>query len=209
MTLGVVCFALLLLLVVVEYRTPATSTATAASHYINNLAGPFRLVLDHIEACPDSTGGAGRGAGALFKEIYWHRYHGRKNGDLPYYWINATTLLTVDDSLQLDLNWASWSSRGGWKENAYVMRPGSFCKVASSHDPEFWRRFMTAIFDDPNRNCPFTPGYYECTNVSSEFTFRKIPVFFYGTWRVNIRLVKQSTQNGVFCLVFFVKTVPK
>ncbi|KAE8739869.1 hypothetical protein FOCC_FOCC014626 [Frankliniella occidentalis] len=147
MTLGVVCFALLLLLVVVEYRTPATSTATAASHYINNLA--------------------------------------------------------------LDLNWASWSSRGGWKENAYVMRPGSFCKVASSHDPEFWRRFMTAIFDDPNRNCPFTPGYYECTNVSSEFTFRKIPVFFYGTWRVNIRLVKQSTQNGVFCLVFFVKTVPK
>ncbi|XP_026274858.1 uncharacterized protein LOC113204072 [Frankliniella occidentalis] len=202
--LGVVCMALLLLLLLVEYRT--TSTAIAASHFINNLAGPFRLVIDHFEACPVSTGDAG----PLYKDIYWRAYHGRKNTDLPYYWINVTTLFTFDDSYNLDMNWASWSSRGGWKENAYVMRPGPFCKVVSSHDPDFWRRLMIATFDDPNRDCPFAPGYYEIKNISSEFSsFKKVPVFFYGTWRISTRLVKESTQNAVACLLIFVKTVPK
>ncbi|XP_052127666.1 uncharacterized protein LOC113206415 [Frankliniella occidentalis] len=202
MTRCVVCFAALLL---VQYRTLPSSTAAPASHFIHSVAGPFRIILDHYERCPISTGPPG----PLFKDTFHRGYHDRRNPDLWHYWMNFTTLLTLDDSYDIDLNWASWSSRGGWKENAYVMRPGSFCKSIQQSDPQFWRKLMTAIFNDPNRNCPIPPGYYEMNNISADFSFKKIPVFFYGTWRMSLRLVKDTTKNSVACLWFFAKTIPK
>ncbi|XP_026274859.1 uncharacterized protein LOC113204074 [Frankliniella occidentalis] len=203
MPLGCFTALLLLLLLLVGYRT--SSNAEAASHFINSVAGPYRIIPDHIERCPVRTGGFG----PLYKDIFWRGYHDRNNRDLWYYWVNFTTLLTFDDSYNVDLNWASWSSRGGWKENAYVMRLGSFCKVIFTHDPDLWRRLMIATFDDPNRNCPFPPGYYETKNISSEFSLKKIPVLFYGTWRITLHLFKESVENVVACFMLFGKTVPK
>ncbi|XP_026274860.1 uncharacterized protein LOC113204075 [Frankliniella occidentalis] len=204
--------ALLPLLLLAEYRTssPSFGTTAAATQYINNFAGPFRIVPDHAERCPAIKGhaAAASGAAALYRDIFWRGYHDRNNRDLWYYWGNVTTLRTLDESYDIDLNWASWSSRGGWKENAYVMRPGPVCQIIGHHDPDLWRRLMVATFNDPNRKCPFPPGYYEVKNVSAEFSLKQIPVFFYGTWRITVRLV-DSAQDVAACVWLFGKTVPK
>ncbi|XP_052132732.1 uncharacterized protein LOC113205103 [Frankliniella occidentalis] len=198
MTTTSVSWCTLMLLLFAGFRS-----RTLAVSRFNNVAGPYRLIPDHAERCPVSEGGAG----PLYKDIFWRGYHDRNNVNLWHYWINFTTLDNFDDSYDIDLNYASWSSRGGWKENAYVIRPGSYCRSIPLHDPELWRRAMIATFNDPNRKCPFPAGYYEIKNISTEFSFKNVPVFFYGTWRITVRMLKAQTARA--CFRFFGKTVPK
>ncbi|KAK3927501.1 30S ribosomal protein S2 [Frankliniella fusca] len=165
--------------------------------------GPFRIIPGHVDFCPPGM------AESPFKDFNWRSYRDRNNVDSWVFWANITTLFTIDDSYDFDLNWASWSSRGGWKENAFIMRPGCFCKIFPLHNPEVWKRLMTVTFNDPNRKCPFPPGFYEIKNASTELSLKQIPIFFYGTWRVTLRLIKEQAQRATLCALLYGKTVPK
>ncbi|KAE8736670.1 hypothetical protein FOCC_FOCC017876 [Frankliniella occidentalis] len=66
----------------------------------------------------------------------------------------------------------------------------------------YWINFTTLDnFDDSY------DGYYEIKNISTEFSFKNVPVFFYGTWRITVRMLKAQTARA--CFRFFGKTVPK
>ncbi|KAK3925391.1 Unconventional myosin-Ie [Frankliniella fusca] len=168
---------------------------------MQNVVGPYRIVPDHIESCPAKS------SSPMVLLSPPRGIRDRIDRNLWYYSVNTSLPFTFDNSIDLDINWASWSSRGGWKDNAILMRPGSVCKFVPANVPDAWRRFLIATFNDPTRDCPFPPGNYEIKNMSSEVTFKKIPAFFYGTWRVTIRLLQMKDDK--FCVRFYGKTIPK
>ncbi|XP_034233523.1 uncharacterized protein LOC117640746 [Thrips palmi] len=173
---------------------------------ISAIAGPFRVIPDHFEKCPPHM--------RPNKTFYKHHYVGwrdRKNPDLWFYSWNGTSYFEVNDDLTVDVNIASWSARGGWKDNAYVFSFQRCCTKARTLAPTLWRRAMVALFDDPSRACPFPPGSYSVHNVSSDIDFdvKAVPAFYYGKWRATGKFSRTSTRELMGCARAFASTVPK
>lgn len=59
--------------------------------------------------------------------------------------------------MQADINAASWSQMGGWKDNALVMSVPRICTAFRLAIPTLWRNIMIAIHDNANAFCPFPP----------------------------------------------------
>ena len=66
-------------------------------------------------------------------------------------------LTRLCSALQAEALFASWSSRGGWKENAIVMKMGRLCTTCSTYVPAAWRAVMKALRGSPDAGCPFPP----------------------------------------------------
>ncbi|XP_034237494.1 uncharacterized protein LOC117642963 [Thrips palmi] len=108
-----------------------------------------------------------------------------------------------------DINIASWSARGGWKDNAYLFSVPKLCTAARTMAPSLWRKGMVALFNDPNAACPFPPGSYSFRNMSTNFDIKAVPSFFYGKWRATGKLFRTSTRVLLACARAFGSTVPK
>ncbi|KAJ1526599.1 hypothetical protein ONE63_008185 [Megalurothrips usitatus] len=169
------------------------------------LKGPFRIVPDHIEHCPDS----------FFKEELAHwTFRGvrdRHNVDVWYYHGNYTLGFYFDDSLNVELNVGSWSSRGGWKENAHVLKFKKICTTGKTYVSRVWQNIMDSVYDENNRtrpDCPFPKGKYRLVDCKADLsTARAVPAFFYGKWRADFKIV-DSNWSCISCMRIFANTVP-
>ncbi|XP_034238090.1 uncharacterized protein LOC117643355 [Thrips palmi] len=146
------------------------------------------------------------------KTYYKHHYIGwrdRKNPDLWYYSWNGTSYFEINDDLTANINIASWSARGGWKDNAYIFALPKFCTAFRTVTPTLWRKTMVALFDDPNAFCPFPPGSYSFSNMSTNFDIKAVPSFFYGKWRATAKLSRTSSKELLACARAYGSTVPR
>ncbi|XP_034238270.1 uncharacterized protein LOC117643461 [Thrips palmi] len=132
----------------------------------------------------------------------------RSNPDTWFYSFNTTTFLPCTDDYTLSVNLASWSSRGGWKDNAFQKTIAKPCTTVRSFFPREWRKAMVYVFNDPDRKCPFPPGTYTATNVSTQNDFTFPPSFFYGKFRGTGRVFTLAKEL-VGCVRFYFSIVPK
>ncbi|XP_026286044.1 uncharacterized protein LOC113211783 [Frankliniella occidentalis] len=184
--------------------TLALSTAVNAQRGTNGVAGPFRLIADHIEECPQEM----QPRRKLF-EMTVTAFRDRRDVDLWHYSANGTTYITVDNNLTALANFASWSSTGGWKDNFFRFTLPRACATAKARFPDLWRRAMIALFNDPDRDCPFPPGYYSVRNVSTDFHMKQVRTFFYGKYRGTGTLINSVTKEVIACKRGFFSIVPK
>ncbi|XP_052127470.1 uncharacterized protein LOC113212138 isoform X3 [Frankliniella occidentalis] len=123
---------------------------------INPIAGPFRIIPDHIEHCP---------AEVFKKELATWSFRGtrdRRNLDVWYYSGNYTLGFNFTDLYHVKLDFASWSSRGGWKDYALVLKFKRICATGKLYVPQVWQNIMESVFDEENKtrpDCPFPPEY--------------------------------------------------
>ena len=52
-------------------------------------------------------------------------------------------------------------------------------------------------------------GTFVVRNVTTDFDIKVIPVFFYGKWRVTLRMLRTDNKETVGCLRVFGESVPK
>lgn len=52
-------------------------------------------------------------------------------------------------------------------------------------------------------------GTYVIGNVSTDFDVKTIPTFFYGKWRLTLRLLRSTNSETMACMLAFGETVPK
>lgn len=62
---------------------------------------------------------------------------------------------------QAHLVLASWNSRGGWKDNAVVMKIRRLCLSTKTYLPRFWDQMLRVSYGPRGallgRDCPFEP----------------------------------------------------
>ncbi|XP_034242294.1 uncharacterized protein LOC117645866 [Thrips palmi] len=182
----------------------AVSLDLSGGDRINSFAGPFRVVPDHLEDCPPEM--------QPLKEYYKLRYSAardRKVQEIWYYTGNLTTHFRFDDSLTGHANVASWSSRGGWIDNAHVLTSPRICSTIRERLPEAWRTFVVAMFNNPLQGCPFPADTYHIVNMSTNMNFNYPPTFFYGKWRSTVKLMRTSSNEVLGCIRAFFSTLPK
>ncbi|XP_034238087.1 uncharacterized protein LOC117643351 [Thrips palmi] len=170
---------------------------------ISNTAGPFRIIPRYVTHCPPAL------QPAKPLDFYVMQTRDRHDPDLWYYSGNFTTLFTWTNDQDVDINFASWSSRGGWKENAYIFRVKHYCSAFKTYAPQAWRKIMVAVNGDADADCPWPPGVYHVRNMSTDFRIRAMPAFYYGKWRLTLRLMENHYQDTLGCFVAYADTVPR
>ncbi|XP_052120229.1 uncharacterized protein LOC113206992 isoform X2 [Frankliniella occidentalis] len=153
--------------------------------YGEMLAGPYSIIPERAEACPE-------GILDLPFPIDFHLTRDRHNQNIWFVYANMSSFATLNDEKEAHLAFASWSSRGGWKENALTMKFKRPCTQCKQYLPGVWSGVMSVLESSTKAtDCPFPPGIYTINNVSSASIAppKAVPVFFYGKWRVDIKAV--------------------
>ncbi|KAE8740415.1 hypothetical protein FOCC_FOCC014076 [Frankliniella occidentalis] len=173
---------------------------------IHAVAGPFRIVPDHVEHCPSALF-AKKGELATW---YFKNFRDRQNIDKFYYYGNFTTLFWFGDMLNVELVFASWSSRGGWKDNALIIKMKQICKTAKTYIPKQWKNAQYAIHpNNASADCPYPPGVYYLRNATADLgVARKFPAFFYGKWRLDAKIM-DSDSDCISCMRVLMHVVPQ
>ncbi|XP_052128422.1 uncharacterized protein LOC127750534 isoform X2 [Frankliniella occidentalis] len=115
------------------------------------------------------------------------------------------------NSIAVELAFSSWSSRGGWKENAFNFKVKRLCKSAKMYFARQWKNAQLAIHpNNASADCPFPPGMYKVRNCTVDLGMtNQFPAFFYGKWRIDGRIIEVENNTGcVSCMRVFVETVP-
>lgn len=132
------------------------------------------------------------------------------------------------------MNFASWSSRGGWKPNAVVLKFRRLCTTGQTYLPTLWHNVASHVVNEHNKsqaNCPYpavsrhhrphsrialchsnngvaVQGTYFLQNATADLSIaRKVPAFFYGKWRVDFHMVNDAWET-ISCMRIFLRTVP-
>ncbi|KAK3912335.1 Protein ANTAGONIST OF LIKE HETEROCHROMATIN PROTEIN 1 [Frankliniella fusca] len=167
------------------------------SQRLHSVAGPFRIIPDHAEYCPKRLFGK---KGDLTE---WHFSFLRDRHDINTFRAlgNFTTLYWFGDHLNIELAFSSWSSRGGWKENALILRMSRLCKSAKTYMARQWKNAQLAIHpNNASADCPYPPAQMD----------RLDPIILYWWWRRRRRrrraapvhwirpFIQQRTAQGAF-----------
>ncbi|XP_052123573.1 uncharacterized protein LOC113211073 isoform X2 [Frankliniella occidentalis] len=56
-------------------------------------------------------------------------------------------------SVMIDFRLASWSTRGGWKDNAFVLRMKHYCTAFKTFAPDAWAKVNMATKGSTENNC--------------------------------------------------------
>ncbi|XP_052128698.1 uncharacterized protein LOC113215875 [Frankliniella occidentalis] len=170
------------------------------------VAGPYYIKPDLCEACP-------RDEMALDFPIDVKLVRDRTNTNFYFVSVDWASQFTFDDTKDTHLVFASWGSRGGWKENAMMMKFKKLCTTIKTHLPTIWDAIvgrMTSNISESLQDCPFPPGGYSVRNVSSSVLQPKgVPVLFYGKWRVDAKVVDPKDERILGCFRVFVSIIPK
>ncbi|KAJ1524616.1 hypothetical protein ONE63_011100 [Megalurothrips usitatus] len=146
----------------------------------------------------------------ILKDLAYSAFRDRKDRDVWYYSANTTLLKTTGDENTAALNLASWSSRGGWKDNAHLLASPKICSNAKALLSDVWRSLSERCSSRTTfGECPVKQGPYTCTNVSTNFDFDFPPSFFYGKWRGTAKLYNTQTKEVSFCMRAYFSTAPK
>ncbi|XP_026286486.2 uncharacterized protein LOC113212110 [Frankliniella occidentalis] len=178
------------------------------SQRLNSIAGPFRVIPKHAEHCPEhlfgQKGEIGTWAFSFVRD--------RQDVNTHYATGNFTTLYWFGDNLNVELSFSSWSSRGGWKENALVLRLKHLCKTGKTYMARQWKNAQLAIHpNNASADCPFPPGMYKVRNATVDLgVTRQFPAFFYGKWRIDVKIIEPQNNTGcISCLRAFAEVVPQ
>ncbi|XP_034248687.1 uncharacterized protein LOC117649757 [Thrips palmi] len=169
-----------------------------------NLAGRYDIKTEHVECCPSAI---------LDRPFPCTVSHVRDRQDLRnvFFAINFTMNHSFDDYKDAQVVYSSWSSRGGWKENAIVMKFRRVCTSLRIYLPGVWRHFLdhTTGPTGPVHECPLPPGSYAYYNFSSGgITPANIPSLYYGKWRVDTR-VYDRRETCIMCIRMTLRISPK
>ncbi|XP_068085817.1 uncharacterized protein [Anabrus simplex] len=153
------------------------------------LAGPYNLVFNRWEMCPEQgTGG------------FWFtpRVH-KKSKSLFVYNGNASLPYDTDNTTAINVTVAKWGG-GGWGMNAYNYYGRNICETFKQMARECFDRF-TAAASAPSE-CPFKKGTYQF----KDFELRadkidRLPELPYGKYRGDIQLLKNNKMFG--CIRIF------
>ncbi|KAK3915213.1 putative transporter [Frankliniella fusca] len=189
------------------------------------LAGPYSIIVERVDACPEGTTD-------IPFPIDFHLTRDRLNPSVWFVAANLTSYATLNDDREGQLVFASWGARGGWKENALTMKFKRPCTQMKQLIPQVWNNVWAVTTSSTGAtDCPLPPcegkqavlitceiktypcfqGVYTINNVSSESLQppKAVPVFFYGKWRVDVR-VRETKENKIYaCMRGLLQTVPK
>ncbi|XP_034252290.1 uncharacterized protein LOC117651863 [Thrips palmi] len=132
--------------------------------------------------------------------------HDRKRPSFVRGAMNMTTSYIFDDNTDIAIEMASWSSRGGWKDNAFKIRLKRACFTAPQYLPTVYNTLKATLFGETQ--CPWPPGAYYHPNVSMEIRFT-LPVFYYGKYRADLGFTDHATNEMEACVRATIKVVPK
>ncbi|KAJ1519764.1 hypothetical protein ONE63_005020 [Megalurothrips usitatus] len=162
------------------------------------VAGPFRVILDHVERCPAE----------LLDEPFSltiKSMRDRRDLDMFHLTVNASWISNFTDDLIGQLRFSSWSARGGWKENANVMNFKRLCTSLRTYVPQLWNTIRQYT---PQPDCPLSPGSLYIPTMVADFSVKQVPAYFYGKWRIDIRALKPQSRRCIACGRMFAATVP-
>ncbi|XP_060871264.1 uncharacterized protein LOC132945508 [Metopolophium dirhodum] len=151
-----------------------------------------------------------------YKLVYNKLYHcePKKNNPIQLNWFiskktssitelkgNLTFMRPLDDTLILDINFASWGSTGGWIPNSNIIKSK---KAFSSVKYLFGNGWIILAkgFNMTSDSCPVPVGTY----ITSGVDFKKLEdnnfpkVYFYGKYKISISF-KNVENEVVGCTV--------
>ncbi|XP_034246509.1 uncharacterized protein LOC117648234 isoform X3 [Thrips palmi] len=166
------------------------------------VAGPYEIVVEHMETCPPKLLDRPFPV-TVSSSRYGHDPHEK------YFNGNFTTSLTFDDNVNSAVVFDAWSSRGGWKENAVVMKFSRLCSSMSAYLPTVWQHLRTHVYGSRGliRDCPAPPDTYSVYNLTTPRSSALIPALFYGKWRVNLRAFLK--EQCFMCIRIVLRVEPK
>ncbi|KAE8742077.1 hypothetical protein FOCC_FOCC012404 [Frankliniella occidentalis] len=170
------------------------------------VAGPYIIIPDRAEACP-------RSEMALDFPMDFKIVRDRNNTNYFFVAVDWASQFTFDDTKDALLTFASWGTRGGWKENAMIMKFKKLCTTIKTHLPKIWHEIlvrMTSNVTETLQDCPFPPGGYSVRNLSSSVLQPKgIPMLFYGKWKIDVKVVDPADQRVLGCMRLYASVIPK
>ncbi|XP_052130523.1 uncharacterized protein LOC113215612 isoform X2 [Frankliniella occidentalis] len=117
------------------------------------LAGPYTIVPELAEPCPKDLMGLPWDLDVKF-------VRDRSNPNIFFVTLNWAGQFVFDDHKEAHAVMASWDTRGGWKENALVMKFKKLCATFKTYMPDSWREMMRLLTSNVTitvRDCPFPP----------------------------------------------------
>ncbi|XP_034245328.1 uncharacterized protein LOC117647599 [Thrips palmi] len=173
--------------------------------FINSYAGPFDVELQRVEICPGAM------SGLNLLNFTQRLTRDRKYPKRFYYTGVVQHFFDVLPSLAWTIRLSSWSSRGGWKENAYHHTFTRVCDLAKArfNNPVYRRVILAAMGSDFVFSCPFPASRWEFTDFPVDVTADEFKEFVYGKWRIDIQSLDGKTNTVLSCHREFVDTVPK
>ncbi|XP_034235844.1 uncharacterized protein LOC117642111 [Thrips palmi] len=164
--------------------------------------GPYVVVVEHFEPCPPKF------LDRPFPiTVSVKRY--RHKPQEKYFNCNFTTSLTFDDNVNSAVVFDSWSSRGGWKDNALEMKFNRLCSSMNAYLPDVWQHLRGHVYGPSGlvTACPLPPDTYSINNLTTRYASTLIPALYYGKWRVNLRAFLK--EQCFMCIRAIVRVDPK
>ncbi|XP_034247824.1 uncharacterized protein LOC117649307 isoform X3 [Thrips palmi] len=165
------------------------------------LAGRYDIDVEHVECCPSEV---------LDRPFPCSVSRARKDLHTVLFSFNATSRDIFDDYKIAQVVYASWSSRGGWKQNAIVMKFPRACTSVRTYLPGLYKHFLehATRAEGPFQGCPVPPGSYRYENVSSRgLVVANIPSLYYGRWRVDGRAYDR--EACIMCIRLTLRISPR
>uniref|UniRef100_A0A2S2QTX6 MD-2-related lipid-recognition domain-containing protein n=1 Tax=Sipha flava TaxID=143950 RepID=A0A2S2QTX6_9HEMI len=165
------------------------SLSESQKSFLPNLpAGEYRIVYDAVYNCKYSKNNL----------VEVNLYFSKKSNNMTEVKGNFTLHIPVDDDLNLEVNFSSWSLRGGWVKNSFVQNFDKMCTNLKMLAGKAWSPFVEA-FHVPTNKCPIPKGTYTTKGIDVRVVdgnnFPK--VFFYGKYKLEMKIkFKNNTLVG-------------
>ncbi|XP_026292827.2 uncharacterized protein LOC113217220 isoform X2 [Frankliniella occidentalis] len=169
------------------------------------IAGPYDVFIDQVGECP-------QGLVDPFFPVKIRLVRNRHNHNDMFAFANYTIIERLDDSSSMRLEFGSWSSGGGWKENAFIMKFQRLCSTLHNLAPRTVQALERSLSNSKNVSpvtCPWNPDTYQITNFSTLEIKSNVPAVFYGKWRINLIIFNSKTQTAIACCRVYARTTPK
>ncbi|XP_060871325.1 uncharacterized protein LOC132945569 [Metopolophium dirhodum] len=168
------------------------SISQSKNNLMPNLpVGEYRIVFDKLYQCDSIKN----------HSVQFNVYFNKKTSSMNEMKGNLTYLVPFDDTLIVDLNFASWGSTGGWKSNSYIFISKNACSNVKNLFGNSWLTVIKA-FNLPTDRCPIPLGTYITLGIDmNKFEDNNFPkVYFYGKYKCVIK-IKTVEKKVIGCVV--------
>ncbi|XP_029348520.1 uncharacterized protein LOC100572060 [Acyrthosiphon pisum] len=168
------------------------SLSQSKNQFMPNLPlGEYRLVINKVYPCESTKN----------HPLKFNWYLSKKTSSITELKGNITSSIPFDDTLTLDVNFASWGSTGGWIPNSNMIITKKACSNIKMLAGNTWFTLIKG-FKIPSDSCPIPVGTYITSGIDmkkiEDTNFNK--VYFYGKYKLMIRY-KNFKNEVVGCVV--------
>eukprot|EP00102_Acyrthosiphon_pisum_P009078 XP_003246684.2 PREDICTED: uncharacterized protein LOC100570244 [Acyrthosiphon pisum] len=163
------------------------SSSQSSNLFMPNLPmGEYKLVYDKLYHCESTKN----------NPIQFNWFISKKTFSITELKGNLTFMIPFDDTLKLDINFASWGSTGGWIPNSNTIKANKACSSLKYLCGNSWIK-LTKDFNSTTNSCPVPTGTY----ITSGIDFKKLEdhnfpkVYFYGKYKLMINF--KNVENKV------------